>query len=29
MAQAAAKADMFVYEGKDKQGKVVKGELPR
>lgn len=27
MAQAAAKADMFVYEGRDRQGKTVKGEM--
>ena len=27
MAQAAAKADMFVYEGRDRQGKPVKGEI--
>ena len=27
MAQASAKADMFVWEGKDKQGKAVKGEM--
>ena len=27
MAQAAAKADMFVWEGRDRQGKTVKGEM--
>lgn len=27
MATVAKKADMFVWEGKDKQGKIVKGEL--
>lgn len=27
MAQAAAKADMFVWEGTDKRGKKVKGEM--
>lgn len=27
MAQAAIKSDMFVYEGKDKSGKKVKGEM--
>lgn len=27
MAQAAAKSDMFVWEGRDKQGKTVKGEM--
>jgi type IV pilus assembly protein PilC len=27
MAQAVARANMFVWEGKDKQGKVVKGEM--
>jgi len=27
MAQAAIKSDMFVYEGKDKSGKNVKGEM--
>jgi len=27
MAQAAAKADMFLWEGRDRQGKTVKGEM--
>ncbi len=27
MAQIAAKADMFVWEGRDRQGKTVKGEM--
>ena len=27
MAQAAAKSVMFVWEGRDKQGKKVKGEM--